>query len=64
MQVLSKRLGETLVIDDNVKVSILGISGNQVRLGIEAPKGVSIHREEACFHIQDEQDSIETTDSN
>ena len=55
MLVLSRRLGETLVIGDNVKVSVLGISGNQVRLGIEAPKDVSVHREEVYLRIQEEQ---------
>lgn len=59
MLVLSRRLGETLVIGDNVKVSVLGISGNQVRLGIEAPKEVSVHREEVYLRIQDEQASTE-----
>lgn len=55
MLVLSRRLGETLVIGDNVKVSVLGISGNQVRLGIDAPKEVSVHREEVYLRIQEEQ---------
>ncbi|WP_019531013.1 carbon storage regulator CsrA [Dasania marina] len=63
MLVLSRRLGETLIIGDNVKVSVLGISGNQVRLGIEAPKDVSVHREEVYLRIQDEQVSSEATDS-
>ena len=57
MLVLSRRLGETLVIGDNVKVNILGISGNQVRLSIEAPKEVSVHREEVYQRIQDEKQS-------
>lgn len=57
MLVLSRRLGETLVIGDNVKVSVLGISGNQVRLGIEAPKDVSVHREEVYLRIQEEQNT-------
>ena len=55
MLVLSRRLGETLVIADNVKVTVLGISGNQVRLGIAAPKEVSVHREEVYQRIQEEQ---------
>ena len=55
MLVLSRRLGETLVIGDNVKVTVLGISGNQIRLGISAPKEVSVHREEIYQRIQDEQ---------
>ena len=60
MLVLSRRLGETLVIGDNVKVSVLGISGNQVRLGIEAPKEVSVHREEVYLRIQGEQTEADT----
>ena len=46
MLVLSRRLGETLIIGDDIKITVLGISGNQVRLGIAAPKDVSVHREE------------------
>ena len=62
MLVLSRRLGETLVIGDNVKVSVLGISGNQVRLGIEAPKDVSVHREEVYLRIQEEQGTAEAAE--
>ena len=58
MLVLSRRLGEVLVIGDNIKVQVLGISGNQVRLGIAAPKSVSVHREEVYLRIQGEQEAI------
>ena len=54
MLVLSRRLGETLIIGDDVKITVLGISGNQVRLGIAAPKDVSVHREEVYRRIQEE----------
>ena len=46
MLVLSRRLGETILIDNNIKVTVLGITGNQVRVGIAAPEGVVILREE------------------
>jgi carbon storage regulator len=59
MLVLSRRLGETLIIGDDVKITVLGISGNQVRLGIAAPKEVSVHREEVYRRIQDEQQAEE-----
>jgi carbon storage regulator len=55
MLVLSRRLGETLIIGDDVKITVLGISGNQVRVGIAAPKDVSVHREEVYNRIQTEQ---------
>jgi carbon storage regulator len=54
MLVLSRRLGETLIIGDDIKITVLGISGNQVRLGIAAPKDVSVHREEVYQRIQNE----------
>lgn len=54
MLVLSRRLGETLIIGDEIKVTVLGISGNQVRLGIAAPKEVSVHREEVYYRIKEE----------
>ncbi len=54
MLVLSRRLEETLIIGDDIKVTVLGINGKQVRLGIAAPKKVSVHREEVYKRIQDE----------
>lgn len=57
MLVLSRRTDETLVIGDDIKITILGISGNQVRIGIAAPKEISVHREEVYNRIQAERDS-------
>ncbi len=54
MLVLSRRLDETLIIGDDIKVTVLGISGNQVRIGIAAPKEVSVHREEVYLRIKQE----------
>jgi len=54
MLVLSRRLEETLIIGDDIKITVLGISGNQVRLGIAAPKEVSVHREEVYLRIKEE----------
>ena len=55
MLVLSRRMGETLVIADNIKLTVLGVSGGQVRLGIEAPRDISVHREEIYQKILREQ---------
>ena len=54
MLILTRRVGETLMIGDEVTVTVLGVKGNQVRLGVNAPKHVAVHREEIYNRIQNE----------
>jgi carbon storage regulator len=54
MLILTRRIGETLMVGDDVTVTVLGVKGNQVRLGVNAPKDVAVHREEIYQRIQTE----------
>lgn len=56
MLILTRRVGETLMVGDEVTITVLGVKGNQVRIGVNAPKDVAVHREEIYQRIQNEKD--------
>ena len=57
MLILTRRVGESLMIGDEINVTVLSIRGNQVRIGVNAPKNVSVHREEIYERIRHEDDA-------
>jgi carbon storage regulator len=60
MLILTRRVGETLMIGDEVTVTVLGVKGNQVRIGVSAPRDVSVHREEIYDRIKRENTEAES----
>lgn len=59
MLILTRRVGEAVVIGEEVTVTVLGVKGNQVRIGVNAPKSVSVHRDEIYERIKNEREASE-----
>ncbi|HET7307638.1 MAG TPA: carbon storage regulator CsrA [Gammaproteobacteria bacterium] len=63
MLILTRRIGETVMIGDEVSITVLGVKGNQVRLGVNAPREVAVHREEIYSRIKNEQQQAEAREA-
>ena len=62
MLILARRVGESLMIGDDVTITVLGVKGNQVRIGVKAPKEVAVHREEILDRIAEAETDVDTED--
>lgn len=62
MLILTRKVGEALMVGDDVNITVLGVKGNQVRIGVNAPKEVAVHREEIYQRIQKEKDESSAKD--
>ncbi len=61
MLILTRRVGETVMVGDEITVTVLGVKGNQVRIGVNAPRDVAVHREEIYDRIKREEDVVAET---
>lgn len=59
MLILTRRVGETLMVGDDVSITVLGVKGNQVRIGVNAPREIAVHREEIYMRIQKEKEQTD-----
>lgn len=58
MLILTRKVGENLLISDNISITVLSVRGNQVKIGVDAPKDVSVHREEIYHRIKEAEDEL------